>query len=233
MNNPSTLATMMRVSRRMYEVAAPRLYCEVDMTYNNAKRLYPAIGLADVMGKGKSMKSGDGKEINKQDVGNTALTDTTSDISLPFSKRELLSMINHLNIHDIPSSEDCECLASIATAQIIPRSRRPITISIRPYAAYLLMANRIFQHSHRYHEPQMFLLFLRELHWEHLCIQLPVMDKDVEDDHSRFRSDAWEHKDKARDRLREALTQHDEKRRSGSGSGNFDTWAGTAIPLNG
>jgi len=39
-DRPSTLAIVMRVSRRMYASAAPRLYCEVVVTHNNARSLF-------------------------------------------------------------------------------------------------------------------------------------------------------------------------------------------------
>jgi hypothetical protein len=39
-DRPSTLAIVMRVSRRMYALAAPRLYCEVVVTHNNARSLF-------------------------------------------------------------------------------------------------------------------------------------------------------------------------------------------------
>jgi hypothetical protein len=39
-DDPSTLAAMMCVSRRMYEVAAPRLYCEIIIHGKNLYRLH-------------------------------------------------------------------------------------------------------------------------------------------------------------------------------------------------
>lgn len=48
MSNPATLATMMRVSHDMYDLAAPILYREVGITFKNLEELYVGLDfLAD------------------------------------------------------------------------------------------------------------------------------------------------------------------------------------------
>jgi len=210
MSDPSTLATMMRVSRRMYEVAAPRLYCEVDMTARNAGQLYAGLGACQSLEPGLKEV---GEKRKRSEFDEEGMSTTSGQGTSPppsrWSKRELIAMIQHLNIHDIPPIEVCQRPNPKAAAQGVPHPHKPMTISIRPRAAWQLMDCFI----HRYNGPHPFILFLRQLDCEHLCIQIPVMDQAVEAHHLRvtipqYKENLSPHHFGWRQRLSAALIGH-------------------------
>jgi hypothetical protein len=147
-DRPSTLAIVMRVSRVMYAIAAPRLYCEVVVTHNNARSLF---------------------------LGSTRHPSTRL-----APKYELLAMIRHLNIHKIPPKDVCEDLVRLAEQNMIPR-QTPITITFRPKAVWRLMDYHMVKNDRAYAVPHPFLVYLRYLDVKHLCIQMPVMDRRLEE----------------------------------------------------
>jgi hypothetical protein len=181
MDNTSTLATMMRVSRRMYKLAAPRLYCEVSVTAENGMGPWAGLELSDTPvylpgGSEESAKNRKRTDIEEETLS-TIHAEEKFSIPALYSKRELISMIRHLNIHEVPLLKVCDQLASLAFNQKIRQSTEPFTISIRPTAVWQLINMRVHE-VHRGCHP--LVRFLQLLDCEHLCIQMPVLDIDAE-----------------------------------------------------
>jgi hypothetical protein len=163
----------MRVSRRVYALAAPRLYCEVLVTHSNARSLF---------------------------IGSTQHSNTS-----PAPKYELLSMIRLLTIPKRPHKDTCEHLDRLAE-QNMNQDRLPSrSLSIRKrFGDYYHMV----ENERAYAIPHPFLVYLQYLDVMHLCIQMPVMDRRLEEFlfSSRARRPdpiSWE---LARRQLRDALT---------------------------
>jgi hypothetical protein len=180
-DDPSSLAAMMQVSRGMYELAAPRLYSEVHIHGANLANLVcPSTAPA---------------------------TGTDSPDQTPReTKSELLAKIKHMAIFDIPPFYICTDLLSLAKDDTLPRHLAPTTISIRPSAAWELM-----QHNMSYERdapPHPFILYLEALKPQHLCIQLPLLDQNLEDSLVPARSRSprnWHDLSPARHNLRHAF----------------------------
>jgi hypothetical protein len=183
MDDPSTLAAMMQVSRGMYELAAPRLYSEVDIYGANLDNLV---------------------------CPSSAPTHGTDcpDQSPRESKAKLLSKIKHMAIHDIPPMFTCEDLLSLARDDTLPRHFAPKTISIRPSATWKLMQHNMgFE---RDAPPHPFILYLEALRPRHLCIQLPLLDQTLEDSlvpQRSYNPRNWNDIASARHDLRDAFQQ--------------------------
>jgi hypothetical protein len=126
-------------------------------------------------------------------------------------KYELLAMIRHLTVPKIPPKDVCEDLVRLAEQNMIPR-QTPITITFHPKAIWRLMDYHMVKNERDYAIPHPFLVYLSYLDVTHLCIQLPVMDRRLEE--SLFSSRArrpepmsWE---VSRRQLRDALTNPSE-----------------------
>jgi hypothetical protein len=103
-------------------------------------------------------------------------------IALLYSKTQLLSMIRHLHVHEIPSTY-------IYQRHFPPLERnqstgRPvlITVSIRPKASWQLMKEVVDGARENRNAARTFLIhYMERFDIEHLCVQLPTMDQLLED----------------------------------------------------
>jgi hypothetical protein len=194
----STLATFMQVSRRMYHVAAPRLYGEVVLTAKTAKGLYfglsivtdqkPSRPTEDIKGDVREKK----RKLDMVSCGSDAVTSSSTnehtststplatDGPPPNRKEKLLSMIRHLHVAEIPTWDTCIHLATLALKQGIPHPKHAMNVSVRPNAAWHMIG--CYTHARAQHVKLLhpFLHYLRNIHVQHMCIQLPVMDRHVE-----------------------------------------------------
>jgi hypothetical protein len=203
-DDPSTLAAMMRVSHRTYKVAAPLLYRKVAIHGNNLGLLH--VGVDDRESDAKSIgchndRKGDcgdlfletgklpwGTQIDRadqvdhhdQDIPHIS-NDSTAFAKQPFrtSKAKLLTLVRHVDIYDIPPIRMCNDVLSLAQDGTASRYLSPTTVSIRPIAAWKLMKHDMKKKKDG--PPHPLLTYLETLGSQHLCIQFPLIDQHVED----------------------------------------------------
>jgi hypothetical protein len=134
--DPATLASWMSVSRTMYNIVAPRLYTEGVVTRNGS--LY--VGCEEEVGRSCSARKRDEAKNTDEPIGAIAglfeseedLAGQNTPIALEHSKTQLLSMIRHLYVHEIPSADIYR--KHIALLQRNSSTAKPVlvTVSIRP-----------------------------------------------------------------------------------------------------
>jgi len=209
MDDPSTLAAMMQVSRGMYKLASPRLYSEVEIYGANLAKLVrvdevtPAGNLDDTGRVGDDASVVDPADL----VSAHEETSVSSAEGTPRdSKIKLLSKVKHMAIHDIPPTYICNDILAHVQDPAQPKHFAPDTVSIRPSAAWKLM-----QHDMSYERdapPHPFILYLEALKPQHLCIQFPILDQNLEDSLVAQRSRSprnWNDISNVRHHLRDAF----------------------------
>jgi len=204
MDDPSSLATMMRVSHHMYEVAAPLLYRKVIVHGNNLSLLHVGVDDREVDDKsagchnglegdcgGLALKTGElpsstqvglAYQVGRDDHDTSHIrSDSISSAERPprASKTYLLTLVRHVDIHDIPTVKMSKDLLSLAKNGTMFRYLAPTTVSIRPVAAWQLMKHDMTKKKDR--PPHPLLTYLEALGCQHLCIQLPLIDQHLED----------------------------------------------------
>jgi len=185
----ATLASWMRVSRTMYNIAAPRLYIEGVVTRNGS--LY--VGCEEEVGRSwsarKRQKANNSDEPIEAIAGlfesEEDLTGQHTPITLSYSKTQLFSMIRHLYVHEIPSTNVYKEHIALLQRNKSAGKSGTIMVSIRPRAVGQLMKSAVdlslSHHSHRWRDPHDFVRYLANFDIDHMCVQLPVMDQHFED----------------------------------------------------
>jgi hypothetical protein len=176
MDDPSTLAAMMQVSREMYKLAAPRLYSEVDMYGANLAGL---VRVDEDNGLARVAQSSPATDLSDLVHAHDDTPSSPGEVTPRESKSYLLSRVKHMAIHDIPPISICKDLLAQAKDVAVIKHFAPTTVSIRPSAAWKLMAHNMSYESDA--PPHPFVLYLETLKPRHLCIQLPILDQNLED----------------------------------------------------
>jgi len=209
MDDPSTLAAMMQVSHGMYKLAAPRLYSEVDIYGANLIKLVrvdkgsPAGNLDGTVSIDDDTPVADPANLvsTHEETSISEAEDTPRD-----PKIKLLSKVKRMAIHDIPSTYICNDLLARAKDPTHPEYLALETISIRPSAAWKLMQHNMSYKTDAPAHP--FILYLEALKPQQLCIQLPILDQNLEDSlvaqRSRFPRN-WDDVSYVRHHLRDAF----------------------------
>jgi hypothetical protein len=183
--DPATLASWMSVSRTMYNIVAPRLYQEGVVTRNGS--LY--VGCEEEVGRSCSARKRDEAKNTDEPIEAIAglfeseedLTGKYTPIALEYSKTQLLSMIRHLYVHEIPSAHVYR--KHIALLQRNSSTAKPVlvTVSIRPKASWQLMKEVVDANREDRDAPHTFIHYMERFDIEHLCVQFPTMDQLLED----------------------------------------------------
>jgi len=115
------------------------------------------------------------------------LRDQSTTVALLYSKTQLLAMIRRLYVHELPSTDVYqEHIALLERNKAAGRSFS-ITVSMRPRAVGQVMTytvDRLVNHhsaTRQSRNPADFVRYLSHFDIDHMCVQLPTMDQDIED----------------------------------------------------
>jgi len=173
MGDRSTLATMMQVSHRMYEIAGPRLYNEMVITQRTILSAFIDDSTESTGGNSTRVDHGEAVDSTGSSEGSPDLVQKPR-----IAKAKLLSMVHHLDVRRIPVMKVSLALEGLTGSNKPPIDLKPTTVCLHPFAVWELIYFDMVTGGNRTHP---FVNFLNRLGIEQLCIQMPLMDQHLED----------------------------------------------------